>query len=113
MFDLSLGEMALTAGVAAIFIGPKELPVVIRAIMKIFRQLSDLAHELKQGFVDLAKEPGYVDLEEEMEGTKRYIKDLEGHWRETYDLQDVLPSKLHTGGVEEKITAPEKSGGAP
>lgn len=90
MFDLSLAEIGLIVVAAVVFIGPKDLPVVIRALSKGMTQLKEFAHELKLAFEDMAKEP-LTSIQDEMEGDMHFIRDQEGVLRETYDLKDVLP----------------------
>ena len=113
--DLSFGELAVIALFAVVFIGPKELPVVVRAVMRIYRQLADLASELRRGFEDIAKEPGIVDLAEEMEGTKRYIRDLDGQWREAYDMADITKTERSMPALmpKKEIEAPAKETESP
>lgn len=82
MFDLSLAELGLIVIVAVIFIGPKDVPVVLRAISKGMRQLRQLGRELHQAFDELSREAGVADIEREM----RLIKGDDGKMYESYDL---------------------------
>lgn len=82
MFDLSLGELALVVIAAVVFIGPKELPSVIRALATAMRHLRSLASEIRRAFDDLAKESGVKELEEGM----RLIRGDDGKMYEAYDM---------------------------
>jgi sec-independent protein translocase protein TatB len=87
MFDLSFAELALIVIVAVIFIGPKDLPVVLRALSKAMRYMRHLGRELKQAFDDLSRESGIADIERDM----RLIKGDDGKLYESYDLPRDKP----------------------
>lgn len=93
MFDLSLAEILLIVVVAVIFIGPKELPVVIKAVAKGMRSMRALGHEIRQAFDDLSRESGLKDAAEEMNHEIRMIKGDDGKFYESYDVDKVLPLK--------------------
>lgn len=90
MFDISLAELFLIVVVAVVFIGPKELPQVIRAIAKALRVLKGFTKEIRKGFDDLAEEAGIAD-------DIRMIKGDDGNWYEAY-----TPPKEMTPLKEEK-----------
>src|SRR5687768_8520613 len=90
MFDLSLAEIMLVVVVAVIFIGPKELPVVIRAIAKAMRSLHSLMQEIRGAFDDLAKESGLKDTAEEISREVQMIKGDDGKFYESYDASHVM-----------------------
>ena len=87
MFDLSLAELALIVIVAVIFIGPKDVPVVLRAISKGMRQLRQLGRELRQAFDELSREAGVAEIERDM----RLIKGDDGKMYESYDIPKTKP----------------------
>lgn len=84
MFDLSLAELMLIVVVAVIFIGPKELPVVIAAVGKALRGLKSLANELRAAFTDLAQESGVEQVTKELDAEMRYIRGDDGKLYESY-----------------------------
>ncbi len=86
MFDLSLGEIILVVMVAAIFIGPKEMPVVIRGIAKLMKSVRALAGEIRGAFDDLAKESGVKDAADEINKNVRLIQGDDGQMYESYDM---------------------------
>jgi sec-independent protein translocase protein TatB len=88
MFDLSLGEIMLVVIVAAVFIGPKEMPVVIRGIAKLMKSIRALASEIRAAFDELAKETGTKDALDEMNDSIRYIRGDDGKLYESYSLED-------------------------
>lgn len=86
MFDLSLAELALIVVVAVVCIGPKELPVVLRAVSKTMRALRGLARDIRRGFDDLARESGLEDEAHDFTGQMRLIKGDDGKLYESYEF---------------------------
>lgn len=91
MFDLSFAELALIVIVAVIFIGPKELPVVIRTIAKAMRSVRSLAKELHALFDDVGKESGLKEAADDIRGQTRMIKGDDGKMYESYDVSHMQP----------------------
>ncbi|MFW0777213.1 MAG: Sec-independent protein translocase subunit TatA/TatB [Rickettsiales bacterium] len=88
MFDFSLTELALVAVVAVLFIGPKELPTVVRAVAKFMRGLRSIMREITGAFDDVAKESGVKDMVDEFEGDVRMIRGDDGKMYESFDMPD-------------------------
>jgi sec-independent protein translocase protein TatB len=86
MLDLSLGEVALVVVVAVVFIGPKELPGMIRAASKGLRSLRSLGHEIGKAFDDLSRESGFKETTDALEHEIRLIKGDDGKLYESYQL---------------------------
>jgi Tat protein translocase TatB subunit len=89
MFDLSLAELLLIVVVAVVFIGPKDLPIVVRAVAKFMANLRGFSHEIKEAFDDLAKESGVSDIKETMDAEMRMIKGDDGKMYESYHVPSV------------------------
>jgi sec-independent protein translocase protein TatB len=81
MFDFSFAELALTVIVAVIFIGPKELPVIIKTISKLVRSFKALTSEIRGVFDDISRESGVDEIAKEI----RMIKGDDGNMYEAYD----------------------------
>ncbi|MFO0389975.1 MAG: twin-arginine translocase TatA/TatE family subunit [Alphaproteobacteria bacterium] len=96
MFDLSLGEILLVVVVAAVFIGPKEMPVVIRSIARLMKSVRALAAEVRGAFDELAKESGVKDAAEDINKNIRLIEGDDGQMYESYDMP-VNPTKKSHG----------------
>lgn len=92
MFDLSLGEIMLVVIIAVIFIGPRELPVVIKAIASAMRSMRGLMSELRGAFDELAHESGLKDARDEFEQEMTMIRGDDGDMYEGYDLTKVMTS---------------------
>lgn len=86
MFDLSLGEVLLVVIVAAVFIGPKEMPAVARGIAKLVKSLRALATEIRGAFDELAKESGVKEAADEINQNVRLIQGDDGKMYESYDM---------------------------
>lgn len=84
MFDFSLAELGLIAAVGIIFIGPDELPVVIRTVSKALRGVRSLSKELRDAFEDLSKESGIKDMGKEFTHEVRMIQGDDGTMYESY-----------------------------
>lgn len=81
MLNIGFSELLLIAVVALVFIGPNQLPGVLRGILKFFRELQNLGDEVKQQFHDAVKESG-------LEGTTTII-DLDGKKQLAYDVNEL------------------------
>jgi Tat protein translocase TatB subunit len=91
MFDFSFGELLLLAIVALVFIGPKELPAVLKAVAKALAYLKSMSRELKGAMDDLARESGLKDAQAEIEREMRMITGDDGKQYPAYDINDFLP----------------------
>lgn len=88
MLDFSFAELALVVIVAVIFIGPKELPVVVKACAKAFRALKSLTREVRKNFDMLAEESGLKDATSEIENEIRMVQGDDGKFYKSYTLPD-------------------------
>jgi sec-independent protein translocase protein TatB len=70
MFDISLSELLVIAIVAIIFIGPKELPMVLYNLARGIGKLRRMAEEFRQQFMDQMRESGYEDLHKDMQALR-------------------------------------------
>jgi Tat protein translocase TatB subunit len=89
MFDFSFAELLLVIVVAVVFIQPKDLPVLIKAIAKVMKTLRDFSHEVKQTFDDIAKETGISDVKETLDAEMRLIKGDDGKMYESYHISPL------------------------
>lgn len=95
MFDFSFAELLLIVVVAVIFIGPKDLPVVVRAVARFLSQFKAMAGELKTAFDDLAKESGLHEAEDTFRREVKMIAGDDGEDYESYDISDLTDKKPH------------------
>lgn len=90
MFGLSFAETALILLVAVLVIGPKDLPRVIRAVMKGIGRVKSVAGEFKKGFDEIAKEAELDSIKDNFLTAMPVITDLEGIDRPTFDITAEL-----------------------
>ena len=82
MFDISWSEFLLIGVVALVFIGPKELPAVMRTIGQWTRRLRSMAADFQSQFQEAIREAEMADLkkhvDEMTQGVKNYdpLKDV-------------------------------------
>jgi sec-independent protein translocase protein TatB len=67
MFDIGWTEMAVIALVVIIFIGPKELPGVLRTLGQWVSKARAMAREFQDGLEDMARESGLDEVKKEIE----------------------------------------------
>jgi sec-independent protein translocase protein TatB len=80
MFDLGWSELLLVAVLAIIFIGPKDLPRLMRTLGQYTARMKAMAREFQQSFEELARES-------ELEDLRREISELRNH--ATKPLEDI------------------------
>lgn len=90
MLDVAWSELLLVAIAAALFIGPKELPVVVRHISQAWRGLKRVKNEMQASLQEVVAE---IDAEGLMADVtpRPVIVDQFGNPQETYDISDLLP----------------------
>ncbi len=67
MFDLSWSELLLIGVVALIFIGPKELPGVLRTLGQWMSKIRRMAGDFQNQFHDAMREAELADLKKEVD----------------------------------------------
>lgn len=93
MFGLSFAEMAVIMVMALVVIGPKELPAVIRAVARTFRQVRELGGEFRRNLDELTEEAELKDLKDDINKELTAMPtliDLEGNEQRTYDISEDL-----------------------
>lgn len=107
MFDISFGELILVLVLSVVFIGPKELPVVVRFVARAVFRLKQFMRGVKGVMDDLARESGVDDIRREME--EEFSRDIkmirgdDGEYYEAYDISDFVPKDEQV-----KVTKPEE-----
>ncbi len=89
MFDISFAELLLIIVTAVVFIGPRELPAVARAVARAMRALRSLYNEARKSFDDLARETGLKDTADAIHTEMRLIKGDDGKLYESYDISHL------------------------
>ena len=89
MLDFSIGELAVIAVVGLVVIGPEDMPKVLKAGIKLLRQLRSITDEVRKGVDDLINESGIKDAEREI----TTIIDMDGNPQRVYDISEFLEDK--------------------
>lgn len=92
MLGINLSEWLLIIVVALVVIGPKELPVVLKHVMRLVHELRALTHGFRAQFHEVMRESGMEDVARDMQDIHRRtttIIDLEGNPQEAHDVRDL------------------------
>lgn len=74
MFDISWTEFLLIGVVALIFIGPKELPAVLRTLGQWTRRMRSMAADFQSQFQEAMREAEMADLKKQVDDIAHDIK---------------------------------------
>jgi sec-independent protein translocase protein TatB len=101
MFDISWTEFLLIGVVALIFIGPKELPAVLRTLGQWTRRIRSMAADFQNQFQEAMREAEMTDLKKQVDDIAHDIK--------SYDpLKDVRSDLEATGrDIQSSLEKPE------
>ncbi len=76
MFDLGWSEIAVIAAVALVFIGPKDLPRVLRTVGLYVRKARKVASEFQSSIEEMAREAELDEIRKQIDQTVRVdVKD--------------------------------------
>jgi sec-independent protein translocase protein TatB len=100
MFDFAWTEIALIAAVALIAIGPKDLPVAIKAITEMIKKARRMAGEFQTHVDDLVREANLDEVRSQIneirnfdiKGTVERAVDPDGSLRSTIASNPLSPS---------------------
>jgi sec-independent protein translocase protein TatB len=92
MLDFSFGELALIMLVALVVVGPKDLPVVMRALGRWIGQCKGIADEFRAGFKSALEGSPLQGMEQDLRAINeevRFIHDEQGNLQRVYDVTDL------------------------
>jgi sec-independent protein translocase protein TatB len=111
MFDISWTEFLLIGVVALIFIGPKELPAVLRTLGQWTRRIRSMAADFQGQFQEAMREAEMADLKKQVDDIAHDIKsydplkdvrtDIEAAGR---DIQSSLEKPATESTASEVVT---------
>jgi sec-independent protein translocase protein TatB len=112
MFDISWTEFLLIGIVALIFIGPKELPAVLRTMGQWTRRVRSMAADFQSQFQEAMREAEMADLKKQVDDIAHDIKsydplkdvrtDVEAAGK---DIQSSLEKPVMTTPASEPVQA--------
>ena len=71
MFDIAGTELLLLIALAIIFVGPQDLPRLMRAVGAFVRKARMVARDFQRAFEDVANEADLEDIRKEAEALKK------------------------------------------
>ena len=74
MFDFGYSELFLIAAVILIFIGPKELPLMLRSIFDFISKIKVYSSELRTGIQSIANDIEIEKISEKIKPSEEKIK---------------------------------------
>jgi len=94
MFDIGWGELLLIGIVALIFIGPKELPTVLRTLGQWMAKLRRMASEFQNQFHEAMREAELADLKKQVDDLTTQAQGY-AHFDPVGDVRKELEGTQH------------------
>jgi len=77
MFDIAGTELLLLIFLAIIFVGPKDLPRLMRSLGAFVRKVRMVTRDFQRSIEDLANEADLADIKKQAEDIKKMASDAE------------------------------------
>jgi sec-independent protein translocase protein TatB len=123
MFDISWTEFLLIGIVALVFIGPKELPGVMRTLGQYTRKIRGMAAEFQNQFQEAMREAEMTDLKKQVDDMAHDIKSYDPLKSAREDVENIgkdldkdfakKPLELMTGPGQNAPSAAESTATEP
>ena len=105
MFDLAWSEIVLIGVVALIAIGPKDLPVAMKAVTQVIKKARRMAGEFQTHVDDMMRDANLDEVRQsineirnfDIKGTVERAVDPDGTLRDTFASNPLEPAKDATG----------------
>ena len=104
MFDIGWSELLVIGIVALVFIGPKELPAVLRTIGQMMGKVRRMAAEFQGQFNEAMREAELEDLRKQAEKLNMSVNPLESVKNEI-----AKPFEQISSDVQSSLEAPVKA----
>jgi sec-independent protein translocase protein TatB len=104
MFDISWGELMLIGVVALIFIGPKELPGVLRMVGQWVGKIRRMAGEFQSQFQEAMREAEMADLKKHVDELNETARGLKTSYDPLKDFESAVSDSSLTGAVSSSST---------
>jgi len=107
MFDLSSGELLLIALAALIFIKPKDLPAVLRAIGQWTGKIRRMAGEFQDQFREAMREAEMADIKKDIEeATGKIGSGVTDPFKELHEAAEWKPTETTSATTPPAADAP-------
>ena len=100
MFDIAGTELLLLIALAIIFVGPKDLPRLMRSIGAFMRKARMVARDFQRSFEDIANEADLKDLQDDVKEIKQGVRKKVDSLKDPLDIGNI--------GGEPKPKIPKK-----
>ena len=111
MFDFAWSEIALIAGVALVVIGPKDLPIALRAISGFVKKARRMAGEFQTHVDEMMRDADLKDVKDTFNEIRNF--DFRSTVEKTIDPDHTLRDTFSTNPLDLAATPPETSVAAP
>ena len=98
MFSFGWSEIALTAIIIIIVVGPKEIPNLLKQVGFFSKSIKKISREFKKSLNDIAEESDLKDVKDQISEIKNIKENLDP----TQDIKNELSSIKDTANVFEK-----------
>ena len=98
MFSFGWSEIALTAIIVIIVVGPKEIPNLLKQVGSFSKSIKKISREFKKSLNDIAEESDLKDVKDQISEIKNIKENLDP----TQDIKNELSSIKDTANVFEK-----------
>jgi sec-independent protein translocase protein TatB len=98
MFDFAWSEIALIAAVALIAIGPKDMPVAIRAVTDVIKKARRMAGEFQTHVDDMLREANLDEVRGHINDIRNF--DVRGAIEKTMDPDGTLRDTFNSNPLE-------------
>lgn len=114
MFDIGWQELFITAVLALLVVGPRDLPRALRTVMGYVRKAKDMAREFQNGIDEVAQEVEIDEIRKEanrisqMDIKKEVNKTIDplGALEQDFDMRDVQSAIQETADAINKDEIP-------
>lgn len=111
MFDIGWQELFLVIVVTVVVVGPKDLPIVIRAVTGWIRKARGLAREFQNGLDEVVREAELDEVKKQVTEASTY--DIGKDVRDTLDPTGEIEKDLDLTKVQRDLAAAADPIGAP
>ena len=116
MFDFAWSEIAIIAAVALVVIGPKDLPVALRAVSGFIKKARRMAGEFQTHVDEMMREADLKDVKDSFNSIRNFdfrstvekAIDPDGSIRDTFSTDPLAPMSGATGEQAASEPAPDE-----
>lgn len=111
MFDFAWSEIALIGIVALVAIGPKDLPVAIKAVAEMVKKARRMAGEFQTHVDEMVREANLSEVRDQFNDLRRM--DIKGKILDAVDGDQTLRNTIKDNPLKDAFTTPSSSATLP